>query len=216
MSPSAPLLLIGTPAYGGLLHIDYVHSLLDFQRSGIPFTLATLGQESLVTRARNTIVAIFLAQPRATHLLFLDADVGLPASGLRTMLEAGCDVIGAPVPMKARDSAGRRIFNVGSAVGEAGGLLQVDRIGTGALLLSRRAVEALAQEAAAAGRVYARPRMVQEEAVPELHHEVFRTGVVDGQYVSEDYGACDTLRRLGFAIHVAPEVVTRHHGTSVA
>jgi hypothetical protein len=214
MSPS-PHLLIGTPAYGGLLHIDYLHSVLDFQRSGIPFTLVTLGQESLVTRARNTIVAMFLSQPQATHLLFLDADVGLAASGLRVLIGSGCDVIGAPVPMKARDAAGRRIFNLGLATGEAGELLQVDRIGTGALLLSRRAVEALAQEAADAGRVYARPRMVQEGAAPQLHHEVFRTGIVNGQYVSEDYWVCDTLRRLGFSIHVAPQVVTRHHGTSV-
>jgi hypothetical protein len=52
-------LLIGTPAYGGQVHVDYVSSLLVFQRQGIVFTLMTSGHESLITRARNTIISTF-------------------------------------------------------------------------------------------------------------------------------------------------------------
>lgn len=55
-------LLIGTPAYGGQVHVDYVNSLLVFQRQGIAFTLMTIGNESLITRARNTIISTFHAR----------------------------------------------------------------------------------------------------------------------------------------------------------
>lgn len=52
-------LLIGTPAYAGQVQVDYVSSLLVFQRQGIPFTLMTVGNESFITCARNTIVSTF-------------------------------------------------------------------------------------------------------------------------------------------------------------
>ncbi|HOV56593.1 MAG TPA: hypothetical protein PLN91_01795, partial [Rhodanobacteraceae bacterium] len=45
-----------------------------------------------------------------------------------------------------------------------------------------------------------------------VHYDVFRVGVQGEEYLSEDYWACETLRRLGFAIHVDPSVVTQHHG----
>ncbi|MEO6928394.1 MAG: hypothetical protein ABI190_04440 [Casimicrobiaceae bacterium] len=50
------------------------------------------------------------------------------------------------------------------------------------------------------------------DAGVSVHYDVFRTSVVDGEYLSEDYWACETLRRLGFAIHVDPAIVTTHHG----
>jgi len=39
--------LIGTPAYGGMVHLDYLKSLLEYQRHGLPFSLASFGNESL-------------------------------------------------------------------------------------------------------------------------------------------------------------------------
>ncbi len=85
-------LLIGTPAYAGQVHVDYVSALLVFQRQAIPFTLMTIGNESLITRARNTIISAFHERREFTHLLFLDGDVHLPYEGLLRMLGSrqGC------------------------------------------------------------------------------------------------------------------------------
>ncbi len=205
--------MIATPAYGAMVHTDFVLALLRYQQLGIPFTLVTLGNESLITRARNSLASMFYHRKEFSHLLFLDADVGLAAEGLLSLLEHGKDVIGAPVPLKSRDVNGARIFNIGRALGEEGPLTINERIGTAALLLSRRAVEALVEEAKDAGYVYERMGTLQGDTGSAVHYDIFRVGVVNAEYLSEDYWACMTLRRLGFHIYVDPTISTRHHGT---
>ena len=92
-------LLISTPAYAGMVHVDYVHSLLQFRKEGISFDLWSAGNESLITRARNRAVSYFYEnREKYTHLMYLDADIRLPADGLRELLSYGKDVIGAAVP----------------------------------------------------------------------------------------------------------------------
>jgi hypothetical protein len=216
MSAVAANLMIGTPAYGGMMHSDYVNELLRYQRAGIRFGLTTIGNESLITRARNTVLAEFVVRPEFTHLLFLDADVLLPAEGLQRLLAHGRDVIGAPVPLKGRRSDGSRLFNLGRACGEDGELLLCERIGTAALLLSRRAVDALVEDARRDGRVYRRGFTGRGDLRAPVHYDVFRVGVSGDEYLSEDYWVCDALRRLGFAVHVDPSVVTQHSGVMKA
>ena len=217
MSAAAANLLIGTPAYGGMVHSDFANALLGYQQAQIAFSLMTIGNESLITRARNTIVSEFAARAEFTHLLFLDADVMLPAPGLRRLLDAGRDVVGAAVALKGRNRSGGRIFNVGRLVGEDRGHYLVERIGTAALLLSRRAVDALIADARADGRIYERGWLVRGLALQAgVQYDVFRTGVVDAEYLSEDFWVCRELRRLGFPIHLDPMIVTRHSGTMEA
>ncbi len=204
--------LIGTPAYGGMVHTDFVDSLLQYANARIPFSLMTIGNESLITRARNTIVASFHARPEFTHLLFLDGDVLLPAEGLQRLLAHQCDVIGAAVALKGLNPDGSRLFNFGACIGEAGELYKTERLGTAALLLSRRAVTALVDDAIANSRAYNRPGNTRGVFDAAVHYDVFRVGVVHDEYISEDYYACYTLRSLGYDVHVDPCVVTRHHG----
>lgn len=217
MSTVRPNLLIGTPAYGGMVHSDFANALLGYQQAQIEFALMTIGNESLITRARNTIISEFDARTEFTHLLFLDADVMLPAPALRRMLAGGRDVIGAAVALKGRSPAGARIFNVGRLVGEDGPNYLVERVGTAALLLSRRAVAALLADARADGRVYTRGYLVRGLPLQAtVQYDVFRTGVVGEEYLSEDFWVCRELRRLGFAIHLDPTIVTRHSGVMEA
>ncbi len=209
---NSPHILVGTPAYGGMVHTDFVSTLLQFQGAGIPFALMTIGNESLITRARNTILSAFYVRPEFSHLLFLDGDVFIPAAGVKRLISHGKDVIGAPVALKGRAANGSRIFNIGAALGEEGPLLINERIGTAAFMLSRKAVNALIEEAKADGRVYGRPKTARGDWDADIHYDVFRTGVVNGEYLSEDYWVCRVLRTLGFPVYVDPLVVTRHHG----
>ena len=196
-----PNVMIGTPAYAGMVHMDYVSSLLEFKQNGILFSLMSIGNESLITRARNTILSAFHVRPEFTHLLFLDGDVKMSSEGLKKMLTAHRDVIGAPVALKGRNPDGSRIWNI------------TDRVGTAALLLSRNATNALVADASANARVYARSRTSRGDFDAALHYDAFQVGVVDGEYLSEDYWACRRLRNLGFKIYVDATVVTQHHGT---
>src|SRR5690606_22336709 len=57
--PHRAYLMIGTPAYNGMVHVDFVHSLMSIAAAGIRYTLVTTGGESLITRARNGILSRF-------------------------------------------------------------------------------------------------------------------------------------------------------------
>ncbi|HAJ76675.1 MAG TPA: hypothetical protein DCM64_09485 [Gammaproteobacteria bacterium] len=142
-------LLIGTPAYGGIVHLDYVNSLLDYQKNGLNFTLASFGKESLITRARNTIISYFHHnQEHYTHLLYLDADIRLPAADLKTLLSFNKDVIGAAVPQKSYDADGKLAFTVGGFKEKVvEHLYTTERVGTAAMLLSNKAVKELVEKA---------------------------------------------------------------------
>jgi hypothetical protein len=100
-------IMVGTPAYNGMVHTDYVHSLLSFGRIGIKFGFLSIGGESLITRARNSILARFYHTPEFSYLLFLDGDVYLQGEDLKKMIDAERDVIGAAVPLKTREDGNR-------------------------------------------------------------------------------------------------------------
>ncbi len=205
--------MVGTPAYGGMMHVDYVRGLFDFTAAGIHFQMTAIGNESLITRARNTILAAFHEQTEFSHLLFLDADVHLPAGDLHAMLAADVPAIAAPVALKALDAEGRAIWNVGRCIGSYGRFLKVEQVGTAALLLSRAATDALVQDAIDHGRTYGRAATAQGDHDAAIHYDVFRVGVHEGVYLSEDFWACRRLRALGFDILIDPSALTRHHGT---
>jgi hypothetical protein len=206
-------IMVGTPAYGGMVHIDYLRRLFEYTRAGIQFQLDTIGNESLITRGRNAILSTFHARRELTHLLFLDADTSLPAAGLIRMLKARAPVIGAPVGLKGFDANGNRMWNVGRCVGVAGSLLKVENVGTAALLLSRAACDALVQDAIDHGRTYARMRTLMGNTDTSVHYDVFRVGVQANEYLSEDYWVCRRLRTLGFDVLIDPTIVTTHYGT---
>lgn len=200
-------MMIATPAYGCVVNANYVHNLLAYQKAQLPFTLLTIGNESLITRARNSALAWFYANEALTHLLFIDADVGLSPESLAGLIGHDVDVIGAAVPLKFRGEGGKRLFNFGRVIGNQGSLWKVEKIGTAVLMLSRAAVQALVDDAIVNDRVYQRP----DEEV--LHYDVFQVGVINGDYQSEDFWICERLRKLGFDIYLDPELPTQHYGT---
>ena len=204
-------ILIGTPAYAGMVHLDYLASISDYFRAGLNFSLATIGNESLITRARNAILSKFHEDPQFSHLLFLDGDVFLSASGLLRLLSHEVDVVGAAVALKGFNARGEKMFNVGYCLGEKGALQEIDRIGTAALLMSRKAVTDLVSDARAAGRAYGPPPS-RGAPTARIHYDVFQVGVIGGDYLSEDYWVCHRLRQLGHRIYLDPEVTTRHQG----
>jgi len=204
-------ILVGTPAYNGQMQVDYVLSLLGMSACGLSYALYAISNDSLVSRARNTILARFHAAPEFTHLFYLDADVGIRGEDVRRLLEHDRDVIGAPVRIKS-ESAAKPGFSVGEVLERDGTLATVSRIATAALLLSRRAVDALVEKAVTEQRSYAPDALTLGDVAGGSHYDVFQQGVVNGAYISEDYQVCADLRSLGFRIHADLAIRTRHVG----
>jgi len=98
-------IFIATPCYGGQIGEPYFRSMLKLSllcnKYEIPFTVSTLANESLVTRARNTLVSFFMAHEEATHLFFIDADIEFNPEDLLRMVAYDKPVICGAYPKKA-------------------------------------------------------------------------------------------------------------------
>jgi hypothetical protein len=96
-------LFIATPAYGGMITVSFTNSLLGLinicHDVGIKYTISFIYNESLVTRARNSLVHDFLKTDH-TDLLFCDADISFDPRDVVSLLFHPEEVIGAPCPRK--------------------------------------------------------------------------------------------------------------------
>ena len=67
------------PCYGGMLtestFMSYIKWSNAARQLGIDWTMETMTNESLISRARNTLTAKFLHNKDSTHLMFIDADI---------------------------------------------------------------------------------------------------------------------------------------------
>jgi len=206
-----PYIMVGTPAYNGMVHTDYVHSLLSFKQHGINFGFLSIGGESLITRGRNTILAHFHHAKEFSHLLFLDGDVYMEGADLQRMVSANKDVIGAPVALKTMKD-NKPVFNINGNLGQEDGLLKVSQLGTAVMMLSRHAVDKLVEDALENNDNYLANPYAEGIGDAEEIYDVFKVGVKNGSYLSEDFWACSTLLNLGFDIFVDLHTKTRHHG----
>jgi len=201
-------ILIGTPAYGGMVHIDYLNSIIDMTRLGLPTTVMSLGNESLITRGRNTIISYFYHMKDFTHLFFLDADIKIGGEDVVRLMKHEKDVIGAKVPLKGFDTKGNPQYNIYGYHNRPGELVEVERLGNAVMILSRKAVEALVEGV----DTYTRAPMFGFSGETKMF-DVFKCGVENGEYLSEDYWVCKRLMEKGFKIYVDLAITTGHAGT---
>jgi hypothetical protein len=201
------------PCYGGQLtestFMSYIKWGNTARQLGIDWTMETLTNESLISRARNTLTAKFLNNKDSTHLLFIDADIGFEPWHILVLLNRQVDVIGGLYPMKSMPIKWCVNGFDGAEEGDDG-LQEVSKTGTGFLLIKRDVFEKLNAHPAT------KP-FINDIGLPqELNTYMktyFDTAVRENRYYSEDWTFCENWRDLGGRIWVDKRVLLRHTGT---
>ena len=205
------------PCYGGQLTESTFMSFIKWSNTcrqlGIDWTVETMTNESLISRARNTLTAKFLNTPGSTHLMFIDADIGWEPWHLLVLLNAQKDVIGGLYPMKSLPVK----WCVNGIPGQPEPApedphIEVTKTGTGFLLMKREVFEKL--DAHPAVRHFSNDIGLPKELDPYMK-TYFDTAVREGRYYSEDWTFCENWRDLGGQVWVDKRVLLKHTGTYV-
>ena len=98
-------LVVATPCFGGQVSSIYAGSVFALERavhglSNVGLTVHMRDGDALITRARANLVTLFLNDPSATHLLFVDADIGFTPEQVFRLIESGADVVAGVYPIK--------------------------------------------------------------------------------------------------------------------
>jgi hypothetical protein len=203
------------PCYGGQLteqtFMSYIKWANMARQLGIDWTVETMTNESLISRARNTLTAKFLATEGSTHLMFVDADIGWEPWHLLVLLDAQKDVIGGLYPMKSMPIK----WCVNGIPGQEnveGNLIEVSKTGTGFMLIKREVFERLNGHPAT--KPFAND-IGLDASLNQYMKTYFDTAVREGRYYSEDWTFCENWRDLGGQVWVDKRVLLRHTGTYV-
>jgi hypothetical protein len=203
------------PCYGGMLtestFMSYIKWSNTCRQLGIDWTMETMTNESLISRARNTLTAKFLHNKESTHLMFIDADIGWEPWHLLVMLNRDVDVIGGLYPMKSLPVKWC-VNGFDGAEEGPDGLQEVSKTGTGFMLIKREVFEKL--NAHPATRPFINDIGLSAELNPYMK-TYFDTAVRENRYYSEDWTFCENWRDLGGKVWVDKRVLLRHTGTYV-
>ena len=232
-----PFVVVATPCFGGLVNQGYMLSVLKLlqRAAGGEFELdvVLMGGDSLITRSRSVLVSRFLDNPRATHLMFIDADISFEPDQFLRLLRLDKDFAAGAYPLKQIDwralprravdgepLAAAGLSYVGRVCGaeqlrQENGFATADYAGTGFQLIKRHVFEKL---------IAAHPEL-KFRAVHTLTNETPNSNnlyalfecAIDpetGAYLSEDYAFCARWRALGGEIWLDMQSKLTHAGMS--
>ena len=235
--------------YGGMCTGFFTQSLIPLpglaREQGVDLSFSFMFNESLIQRARNSLVNVFMKRPECTHLMFIDSDIGFDPRDVIALLAlqddtSEYDVIGGPYPKKCiswekvktavdkgfgdedpsnlEKYVGDYVFNPKNGTGQIpiNQPCEVLEIGTGFMMIRRRTLEKFV------------------EAFPELSYKPdhVRTAAFDGsreimqffqaeidpaskRYLSEDYWFCQKIQQLNMKTWFCPWMKMQHVGTYI-
>jgi hypothetical protein len=203
---------IGIPCYGGMVSEPTMTSFLRFvllaQQAGLNWSLDTMVNESLVTRARNNLMAKMMTNPQATHFMFIDADIRFQAESILQMMACDKDVIGGLYPKKALPV--NYVINLQPQTKIQGDIFTVDTMGTGFLMFKRPVYEKL---------IAAHPECKYVDDVglgkqyEPMMYSIFDCEIDErGHYLSEDWLFCRRWQKVGGEIWAHSKVWLNHVG----
>ena len=234
-------LVVATPCFGGQVSSIYASSVFALQRgihglSNVDLTVHMRDGDALITRARANLVTLFLDDPSATHLLFIDADIGFTPDQVFRLIESGADLVAGCYPIKRVNwdkarramAAGRQDLAASSLdyvleidnpdeVKVVNGFTRVRYAGTGFLMIRRQVLEKMCAHPS-----YAPLRFLREHSRDALAGSANRFALFEcmidpatGTYLSEDFAFCKRWTDIGGEIWADLDSRLDHVGPSV-
>ena len=237
---------IATPCYGGQLNEPYFRSVIKmmtfFNQHQIPLAFGTIANESLVTRARNVLLAYFLNSDY-THLLFIDADIEFQVEDVLKLYAHNKDVVVGAYPKKGvawdriksnladpinkekvltdRDIAAfgsdyainfKFIDKETKTIGVENGLIKLHDAGTGFMMIKRDTI--LKMIKAYPEFKYNNDVNINNADLKDQFYALFDTMIdpIDRRYLSEDYTFCRRWQEIGGDIWLDPSISLNHYG----
>jgi len=229
--------MFGLPCYDRQLtepfFMSFVKTVMYCKDIGMKFAVSTI-TDSLINRARNNVVAKFLANPKFTHLIFLDVDLEFRAEDILKLLWHDKEVITGSYPIKeinwekvvsmskdgvpAKDLLKKSTrFVVNPRPDSSGkvevkdGAMSIHDAGTGFMCIKREVFEKL---------IEAYPELKFTDDTGSLKGEernwtyAFFNSYIDddNRFLSEDYGFCRYWQKIGGKIWVDPGIDIKHLG----
>lgn len=208
--------IFATPSYTHQVSLEYFRMTLEMfpllSRANIGSGFSVVGGDQFIAKARNLLVAGFLAKEDATDLFFLDDDVGASAEAVIKFLNRPEDVILGAYPKKQKE----RDFPVELAADMATGAL-IERDGlvkvlggpTGFMRIRRHVIERLVRDC---GTFVDN----DSEGIERVSPNLFRTGVgTDRRFYGEDWQFCQDVQAAGFEVWCDPDIEFTHRGNNV-
>lgn len=231
--------MLALPCYDSLITeptvMSLIRTVMGFKEIGLKFSICTMS-DSLISRARNQIVAKFLANPEFTHLMFIDCDLGFSPDDILKLLWHNKDIATGAYPIKdinwnkVVDNVKKGVpaenllenslrFVVNPVKDETSNRIEIDRgamsvydAGTGFMLIKREVFIKL---------IEAYPDLKYNDDTGGLTAEemnwtyAFFNSYVDPvkhRFLSEDYGFCRYWQEIGGKVWTDPSIEMIHLG----
>lgn len=231
-----PKVFIGVPCFGGMVCQEFLQSTLltlsNCLFNKIALQIFTIGNESLITRARNQLVAEFMASD-CSHLMFIDSDLRFDGDAVARLLSHNKPIVIGAYPLKIEpityfiepvenDEEIRKIGNIWD------GLIEVTKGGTGFMLIQRGVIKDMQSHYPelhytgdydnSSYRQDLNGKDDHKQKLKENLYSLFDTShdkENNNNYLSEDYTFCKRWRDMGGKIWLDEGIKLDHIGRKV-
>lgn len=213
--------------YNHTCNTEFMMSMMKFmlfcKTNNIDIVIYPITFESLVNRARNAAVALFMSENDATHILFIDSDIQFEPEDVVKLISADQDVVGGAYPQKWLDMSkynGNKLsplelctkMSVHIIPDSPQQIMKARYVTTGFLLIKREVFTKMM--ASYPERQYVNNIDGYSGCNPVYFYDFFTVAVNPDtkELESEDYGFSRLWRNIGGDIHVATNITLRHFG----
>jgi hypothetical protein len=209
-------IFVATPAYGQVFYSPYVQSILTLipvmQRRGwiLEFKWVSHGE---ISEARNYLLTVWLDKTDASHILFIDNDMGFEPQLIVDMIEFAKPVVGAAYPYRRVNL--HQVAKLGASEGPELAVLkaqdfvlkrarqgrgqrnfmQVEGCGAGILLIERSCMQAMLRAMPELSDTKTKDTNTLARGLDRFIR-AFDNLRVDGRRLSEDFSFCHRWKNV--------------------